>query len=223
MISLVQPRDRLGFAIRGAALETRVDVNYARMAPVVADLLAHARFPMAPLGKLITQPLLGTSTRSVVEEVGTPVLRIPNVHDGDWDLAELRYTTLTEKQQEPLFVKEDDILMVRSNGSKDLVGRCAVFHEEGSWIFASFLMRLRVKDRKKYLPEFLARFLNSQVGRVQIDQLSRQALLSNINRDEIGKLLVPNPQIQVCRSRSSRSSTATGDSGKSAWPRPASC
>jgi hypothetical protein len=81
--------------------------------------------------------------------------------------------------------------------SKDLVGKCAVFRERGAWIYASYVIRVRIKDQKAYLPEFLARFLNSDVGRVQIDRLSRQALMTNINSEEIKELMVPHPDPDV--------------------------
>jgi type I restriction enzyme S subunit len=61
------------------------------------------------------------------------------------------------------------------------------------WIYASYVIRVRLKDQNEYLPEFLARFLNSDVGRVQINRMSRQALMTNINSEEIRALLVPHP------------------------------
>lgn len=197
MIPLAPPRPASGFGVRRGDLLSRMDVNYSRMEPTVSDLLARAKFPMVPLGDFIGDPQLGTSSRSAIEEVGPPVLRIPNVRDGDWSLSELRYSTLASEAEEPLVLQKDDILMVRSNGSKELVGRSAVFKEEGRYIFASFLMRLRVNDPKEYLPEFLARFLNSAAGRPLIDRLSRQALMTNINRTEVRELLVPRPDSHI--------------------------
>ena len=197
MRSLAAPRPSLGFAVRRSDLQVRADVNYARMKPTVDDLLSRARYKMAKLGNLVSHVQYGTSSRALVEAVGTPMLRMVNLQNGDWDLSDLKYTTLLEEEQSQYLLKKGDICFTRTNGSKDLVGKCAVFREDGPWIFASYLIRVRVFEPKEYLPEFLARFLNSSVGRVQIDRLSRQALMTNINAQEIRALLVPRPPVDV--------------------------
>jgi len=121
-----------------------------------------------------------------------------NLQDGDWDLTDLKYTTLPEEAQKPFLLKKGDLCFNRTNGSKDLVGKCAVFIEDDeSYIFASYVIRVRLADQHEYLPEFLARFLNSSVGRVQVDQISRQALMTNINSEEIRELRVPHPPIGI--------------------------
>ncbi len=82
------------------------------------------------------------------------------------------------------------MLFNRTN-SKELVGKCAVFREDGDWYFAGYLIRVAIGE-DGYRPEFLARFLNSDVGRVQIDQISRQIIgMANVNAEEIKELLVP--------------------------------
>jgi type I restriction enzyme S subunit len=52
----------------------------------------------------------------------------------------------------------------------------------------------RLRPQTEYLPEFLARFLNCDIGRAQIDQVSRQIIgMANINAKEIKRLRVPKP------------------------------
>lgn len=197
MTSLASPFTALGFTVRRRDLHVRADVNYARLKPTVNDLLRRARYQMIPLEELVSHVQYGTSSRAVPEQVGTPMLRMVNLQNGDWDLSDLKYTTLREDEQTQYLLAKGDICFTRTNGSKDLVGKCAVFREDGPWIFASYLIRVRVNNASEYLPEFLARFLNSSVGRVQIDRLSRQALMTNINAEEIRQLLVPLPPIGV--------------------------
>ncbi len=193
MSALAPPRPALGFAIPRSQLAVRADVNYARMEPTVTDLLGRFRHPLSRLGDLTSKVQYGSSSKAVEEAVGTPMLRMTNLQDGDWDLDLLKYTTLDEDEQEKYLLKKGDLCFTRTNGSKDLVGKCAVFRQEGSWIFASYVIRVRIKDQGEYLPEFLARFLNSDVGRVQINRFSRQALMTNINSEEIKELMVPHP------------------------------
>lgn len=197
MTALAPPRAARGFAVRRYDLGVRADVNYARMAPMVADLLGRAAYPMVRLGELVSLVQYGSSSRGKVEEVGPPMLRMANIQDGDWDMGDLKYTTLDEPAYSQFLLERGDLLFTRTNGSKDLVGKCAVFHEDGAWIFASYLIRVQLLNRNEYVPEFLARFLNSNIGRVQIDRLSRQALMTNINSEEIRELRVPHPPISV--------------------------
>jgi type I restriction enzyme S subunit len=187
-------RSALGFAVPRAKLAVRADVNYARMEPVVDDLLERFHHPLSRLGDLVSKVQYGTSSKAIEDEIGTPVIRMTNLQDGDWDLDVLKYMTLEESEQRRYLLKKGDLCFTRTNGSKDLVGKCAVFREEGHWIYASYVIRVRIRDQDKYLPEFLARFLNSDVGRVQIDRLSRQALMTNINAEEIKALMVPHPK-----------------------------
>lgn len=193
MTSLAPPRPALGFAVPRAKLAERADVNYARMEPTVADLLGRFRHPLSRLGDLTSKVQYGSSSKAVEEAVGTPMIRMTNLQDGDWDLDVLKYTTLDEAEQRTYLLEKGDLCFTRTNGSKDLVGKCAVFREDGAWIYASYVIRVRIEDQKEFSPEFLARFLNSDVGRVQIDRLSRQALMTNINSEEIRDLMVPHP------------------------------
>jgi type I restriction enzyme, S subunit len=87
-----------------------------------------------------------------------------------------------------------DLLFNRTN-SKELVGKCAVFEEEGTWVFASYLIRVRL-DRTEAAPHFVAAFLNSDAGRLQIDRLSRRIIgMSNVNAEEIRTLQIPLPPL----------------------------
>jgi len=197
MTTFASPRLASGFAVRRSDITVRADVNYARMEPVVKDLLDRFNHPLTRLGTLTSKVQYGSSSKAVDEAVGTPMIRMTNLQDGDWDLDVLKYTILDEHEQEKYLLAKGDLCLTRTNGSKDLVGKCAVFREDGSWIFASYVLRVRIERPDEYLPEFLARFLNSEVGRVQIDRLSRQALMTNINSDEIKQIVIPHPTPDV--------------------------
>lgn len=109
-----------------------------------------------------------------------------------WDLTELKYIELSEREKSAWLLEKGDILFNRTN-SKELVGKCEVFDESGEWVFASYLMRLTV-DPKKAAPEFVSAFLNGPTGRAQIERDSRQIIgMTNINAEEIRALQIPLP------------------------------
>lgn len=178
-------------------MQLRADVNFARYLPAVEALQARMRYEMVPLESIASVVQYGDSSKSIEEDNGAPILRMNNLRDGDWDLSDLKYTSLSESERSKYELDEGDMLFNRTN-SKELVGKCAVFREAGRWYFAGYLIRVRVKDPRDYNPEFLARFLNSDVGRVQIDRLSRQIIgMANVNAEEIKSLLVPKPPRRV--------------------------
>lgn len=113
-----------------------------------------------------------------------------------WDLSELKYVELTEKERMLWLLDRGDILFNRTN-SKELVGKCEVFDEPGDWVFASYLMRLTV-DTKQTSPEFVSAYLSSPSGRAQIERESRQIIgMTNINAEEIRTLRIPLPKPAV--------------------------
>ena len=92
------------------------------------------------------------------------------------DLSEIEtYYAIPERLLEGLLLQDGDVLIIRTSGSRDLVGTCAVFREEGDFVFASYLIRLRF-DASKVIPEFVSWFLNSPLGRQQVDAVSRQIM-----------------------------------------------
>ena len=173
----------------------RWSVSYNQAARAGADLL-QCKYPIVDLGSVLELIQYGTSEKANTREEGVPILRMNNIVDGVLDTRDLKYVRLPEKERARLLLRDGDILFNRTN-SKELVGKCAVFHEAGDYIFASYLIRLR-PVAMKVLPAFLAFVVNSPVGRSQIDALSRQIIgQANVNTDELRSLQIPVPPLTV--------------------------
>ena len=142
----------------------------------------------------------GTSQKCTSTPTGMPILRIPNVAGGFVNFGELKYCTLDEDQRARIALENGDLLFVRTNGSRDLVGRCAIFEATGTSAqhgFASYLIRVRL-DKERVLPPFLAYFLNSTHGRSEIDERRRtSAGQFNINSKNLRSIPLPLPPIDV--------------------------
>jgi type I restriction enzyme S subunit len=160
---------------------------------MIRERYAHPRFALVPLGSLTKVVQYGTSRRCTSEPGGVPVLRIPNLQIDGWDLSDLKYLRLTPGELSTYRLEKGDILFNRTNGSRELVGKCEVFNFDGDWVFASYLIRLRI-DSAQALPEFVTSFLNTFWGRRQVEHVSRQILMSNINTEEIRALKIPLPK-----------------------------
>lgn len=136
----------------------------------------------------------GTSEKSTYENDGMPVLRIPNVSSSHVDLDDMKY--LSHNDVKPAdTLQEGDILMIRSNGSRDLVGRCAVVPAlDEPYAYASFLIRIRPSD--KVDPYYLWYFLQSPDAKAQLFTKAKSSSgIHNINSKEIGATIMPLPSL----------------------------
>lgn len=158
--------------------------------------VSRASYPLAEVGSLAEQIQYGTSEKANTVGSGLPVIRMNNLVEGELDLRNLKHVRLAESDAGKLALKDGDVLFNRTN-SKELVGKCAVFHEQGEYVFASYLIRVRV-DKARASPDFVAFALNSTIGRQQIDALSRQIIgQANVNSQELRSLQIPLPPLSV--------------------------
>ena len=134
----------------------------------------------------------GTSKRSDYTIAGAPVLRIPNVVKGYIDSVDLKFTKLNDNEFRDLSLKENDILVIRSNGSSSIVGSSAVVdkrHEK--FAYAGYLVRVRL-DNDLYNSKFIQLVLRARLIREQIETpLRTTSGVKNINSTEISRLIMP--------------------------------
>ena len=120
-----------------------------------------ARTSCVMLGEVIIESNYGSSTRSNRERKGTPLLGIPNILRGELDLRDLNWAYLSKKDTDKYRLHEGDVLVVRTNGNPDYVGRCLTVPAlEQATAFASYLIRL-TPDISLVRPGYLAAMLNS--------------------------------------------------------------
>lgn len=173
----------------------RWSVNY-NQAALTGTEITKGKFPVVELGSILRLVQYGTSEKANNKGVGVPVLRMSNIKDGVLALAELKHIGLPEREGQRLLLQDGDILFNRTN-SKDLVGKCAVFHEQGKYVFASYLIRIRTEPERAG-PDYVSFILNSPIGRKQIDAMSRQIIgQANINSEELRSLQLPLPSLEL--------------------------
>jgi type I restriction enzyme S subunit len=141
----------------------------------------------------------GTSVSAdATAKSGAAVLRIPNVIGGEVDTKDLKYVELSQAELKRLSLTTADVLIVRSNGNPEYVGRSAPITEDvakSSMVYASYLIRLRA-DTARLLPEYLSAFLNSAYGRAAMRNAIRTtAGQSNLSGENLTKVKLPIPSI----------------------------
>lgn len=147
------------------------------------------------LSKIVSGLKYGSSEKCDYDNNGTPVLRIPNIGEGVIDFSDLKYMQ-SELDNSSHEVFENDILIIRSNGSRDLVGRCAIVPKlEQRYAYASFLIRIKASD--KVLPKYLVRYINSSMAREQLFAKAKSSSgIHNINSKELGGIRINVPSIE---------------------------
>lgn len=158
--------------------------------------LQRGKYPVVVLGALLELVQYGTSEKANTNADGVAVIRMNNILDGELDLGNLKHLRLSKNEMGKLLLKDGDILFNRTN-SKELVGKCAVFHAQGEYIFASYLIRVRTYSANADA-DFVAYVINCPIGRQQINVLSRQIIgQANINSVELRGLQIPLPPLAV--------------------------
>lgn len=118
--------------------------------PGQADSANLPNFPegwtWASLEQISWDAAYGTSQKCDYEWSGPPVLRIPNILGGKVELDDLKYARDDADLSESDALVAGDMLIVRTNGSRDLIGRAAVVEQafQRPHFFASYLIRYRL-------------------------------------------------------------------------------
>lgn len=118
---------------------------------------------------------------------GTIVLRSSNIKNGKIDLTDLvRVKTIIRENQ---FVEQNDIVICARNGSKALVGKCAIFNlaKSESVSFGAFMAILRTA-----FYDYVYYFLNTQLFR-NILNSDDSKQINQLTQDMLKNTLIPFP------------------------------
>lgn len=108
---------------------------------------------------------------------------------------ELPKVSLNEMPSEEYLLKDDDIVFVRSNGNKALVGRSlAVYPGDVPTTFSGFCIRYRKHDKEVTVP-YLLRVLKTDS--IRLKMAGRGANIQNLNQQILGTLKIPVPPIEL--------------------------
>ena len=146
------------------------------------------------LGKIAKDIRYGTSKKCSEDKGNVAVLRIPNIGMGYIINHNLKYADFDSKELHSLSLEKGDLLLIRSNGSVDLVGKVAVISENDiKYLFAGYLIRIRI-DKEKAIPHYISFCLQSPQLRQVIENIARSTSgVNNINSKELASLELPLP------------------------------
>ncbi len=159
---------------------------------------------MARLGDYVKQ-IRGVSYKpedlhASLDDSSIILLRANNIQDGKLVLDDVVFVDKSKVRAEQL-LKQGDVLICTSSGSKELVGKAAFVEADMNVTFGAFCKVVRPVMEH---PRYLGHYFNSAVYRKQISALSAGANINNIRGEHIDSLEIQIPSIneQVSRSNS---------------------
>lgn len=116
------------------------------------------------------------------------------------DLTELNSTdnldvvSISSKIKNDELLKDGDLLFVRSNGNKELIGRCLYFPTVTERLsFSGFTIRGRVKD-KNVLPAYVAQLSRTSLIKKEINKNGGGTNISNLSQQILNAIVIKLPE-----------------------------
>lgn len=152
----------------------------------------HGGLPSARIGELANTALgkMLDSKRTTGEPI--PYLANINVRWGHFDLEALKRVPLTDDEQGRLQLEPGDV--VACEGGEP--GRCAVWELPDSGIaFQKALHRIRVKDRNRITPDFLALMIREAIQSGRADRLFTGSTIKHLPQEKLRQIEIPMPSM----------------------------
>lgn len=164
----------------------RVDSDFWTKEPFRSQKLKYE-----PIGKHLEKSQYGISISMNEDATGYPIFRMNEIHNMLCDLEVSKCADISADEAKKFILKDGDVLFNRTN-SFEWVGRTGIYYETDKVdrVFASYLVRFI--PNKKIIPEYLATFLTTQYGVMDVKRRSRHSInQTNVNPEEVKEILIP--------------------------------
>lgn len=113
------------------------------------------------------------------------------------DIESLTTLSLTSLPTQEYLLKNGDLIFVRSNGNKELIGRCLVIYPENTTVtFSGFCIRYRPYD-DSVNTMYLSHLFRIPIFKTVMLQGGKGANIQNINQSMLEGLKIPAPPIEL--------------------------
>lgn len=187
------------FAVEWKALE-RWSVRFNQMAHTSLDL-GVGTYPVQELGDLAAVSYgVQKSPANRPGQKARPYLSVANVQRGRLDLSKVKTIDVSGAELSNLRLEPGDLLFVEGNGSREELGRCAIWSGEiEDCVHQNHILKVR-PDKTRLLTDFALTWFNTAAGK---DHFFRSAKTSSglgtINSSELRAAPIPLPPIPVQR------------------------
>ena len=139
------------------------------------------------LGEIVDTNIgLTYSPSDIVEKKGIGVLRSNNIKNGKIVYDDL--VQVSKKVPEKCLANKGDLLICARNGSRSLVGKCALIEEDGM-AFGAFMAIVRSR-----FTSYIMYFINSPVYRSKLEGVNTTTI-NQITQDNLRETIIPLPPL----------------------------
>jgi type I restriction enzyme S subunit len=150
------------------------------------------------MGDLVERDQLrnGKSVKSSDGSAGIRCLTLSALRRGRVDIRNSKPVPLSTIEAKPFLVRNQDVFIVRGNGSKDLCGLAGLNSEEcDNVIFPDLFIRVSL-PKKRICPEFFVAVWNSLTTRSVIEEKAKTTSgIWKINQEHIASIRIPLPPL----------------------------
>ena len=95
------------------------------------------------------------------------------------------------------YLEIGDIVFVRSNGNKELVGRCMIIDRDIPVTYSGFCIKLRLKDKKRFEPVFFNYLFKTRQFKKSMTGTAVGANIQNLSQSRLGNCEINVPDIET--------------------------
>ena len=166
------------------------------------DLPRDSKIDLVPFRHVLVSNDGGAWGEDPTSDEDTIVLRSTEQEvDGSWKITDPARRKLSPRELKKTKLSEGDLLITKSSGSSDHIGKASLVTKAISDLGASysnFMQRLRVS--KEAMPTYVAYLLNNALVRQQMAFLSNSTTgLANISAETIAQVRIPLPPVELQR------------------------
>lgn len=158
------------------------------------------RYAQSAVGDVLESHRTGVWGNEAAEGCGFPVLRSTNMRGNKADISDVAWRELPPKQAADCALQTGDILVTKSSGSSDLVGKSVLFvqpDDDRTYLFSNFTHRLR-PNKNLIAPAYLAWFLRSpQALGWRYETQQTTVGLRNLQTSEFLSQRLPTPPLPI--------------------------
>ncbi|MDL2226659.1 restriction endonuclease subunit S [Deltaproteobacteria bacterium OttesenSCG-928-M10] len=145
--------------------------------------------------ELVFQYQNGIAKRSGTTGTEYKVLRLADIQNNAISESNPRHIHLSDKEIARYRLNNGDLVAIRVNGSKDLVGRLVYVRDEKDWAYCDHFIRLRIDERKAH-PKFIKFLFDTKKFRNKIQELMVSSAGQNtISQSSFNEITVRVPSL----------------------------
>jgi type I restriction enzyme, S subunit len=167
---------------------------------VATTLIGDDTWPLVTMEDLVGRANLknGISLKSSPFHSNIRCLTLSSIRNGRIDTNESKPVPMDASEAGPYLVHQNDVYVVRGNGSKDLVGRAGIVEDAtDNVIFPDLLIKIPLNS-SRIIPDYFITIWNSRLIRNRIEDLAKTTSgIWKVNQGHIASVQIPLPTLSV--------------------------